>query len=84
MMLFVSNLVKILTQRSANWRLNHYFLLDNASYHKSKATRAMYDSLNVKIMFSAPYSYSAAPVELLFANFKKTAINPQIIKTGKR
>ena len=35
-------------------------------------------------MFTGPHSYSASPVELLFAHFKADDINPRKLKTGKR
>ena len=84
MMLFISSLAKQLTKEQKDWRSNTVFLLDGASYHKSKETRSMFQSLGISVMLSAPYSYSAAPVELFFANFKKTNINTMCLPTGKR
>ena len=40
--------------------------------------------LGVKIIYSGPYSYSAAPVELLFGALKNKQINPENKPTGKR
>ena len=83
MMLFISSLAKVLTQEKKDWRRSTVFLLDGASYHKSEETRTMFDSLSIKVILSAPYSYAAAPVELFFAYFKKTNINPQGLPMGK-
>ena len=60
------------------------FLWDNASYHSSEETRAVIRKLGLKIIFSGPYSYSSAPVELLFGNLKVGEINPDLLATGKR
>jgi len=40
--------------------------------------------LDIKIVFSAPYSYDTAPCELLYAHFKNTDINSSRMPTGKR
>ena len=60
------------------------FLWDNASYHASAETRAVLQKLGIKIIFSGPYSYSAAPIELLFGSLKVGELNPDRLPTGKR
>ena len=60
------------------------FLWDNASYHSSEETRAVLRSLGLKLIFSGPYSYSAAPIELLFGGLKRGELNPDGQTTGKR
>ena len=40
--------------------------------------------LGVNFIFSAPYSYDTAPVELFFAYFKQKHINPENEKHGKK
>ena len=40
--------------------------------------------LKMRYMFTGPYSYDGAPVELLFALFKNTNINPDGLATGKK
>ena len=40
--------------------------------------------LQVEIIYSEPYSYSAAPIELLFGTLKNGEINPAKEPTGKR
>ena len=41
-------------------------------------------ALGFRVIISAPYSYSTAPVELAFAFLKKGDLNPEQQKTGKR
>ncbi len=69
-MLYLSKLASLLTSENKDWRKNTVFLLDGASYHKSDETRTFLSSLGVKVILSAPYSYSSAPIELFFAYFK--------------
>ena len=40
--------------------------------------------MDLPVMFSGPYSYSAAPVELVFAALKLGNLNPDRQPTGKR
>jgi hypothetical protein len=44
--------------------------LDGASYYNNDEKRTFFGNLGVKVIFSAPYSYASAPIELLFAYFK--------------
>ena len=74
----------MLNKEDPLFRQNTVFLLDGASYHKSKETRAYYDKLKLKIMLSAPYSYSGAPIELFFGYFKQTNLNIQGQRLGKK
>ena len=59
-------------------------LWDNASYHSSEETRAVVRTLNLRLIFSGPYSYSAAPIELLFGGLKMGELNPERLTTGKK
>jgi len=36
------------------------------------------------VMFTASHSYTASPVELFFAHFKRADINPAQLPLGKR
>ena len=83
-MLFLSRLTSMLSQQDVDWRSKTVFLLDGASYHKSKETRKTFDSLGIRVVISAPYSYAAAPVEKFFGYFKSTNINPKNLKLGKK
>ena len=40
--------------------------------------------LDIKVIFSGPYSYATAPAELLFAHFKVGQLNPLGLPTGKK
>ena len=84
MALFLNSLVKKLDSETPGWQEDTVFLLDNASYHTSDETRAVFRTLGLKILFSGPYSYSAAPVELLFGGLKNGELNPGGLTTGKR
>ena len=59
-------------------------MLDNASYHKSEETLVVAKQLGLKTIFSGPYSYSAAPIELLFSGLKHGELNPDNMATGKK
>ena len=67
-----------------DWPSNTVFLLDGARYHTSEEMREYLRKLQVEIIYSGPYSYSAAPIELLFGALKNGEINPVKEQTGKR
>ena len=60
------------------------FLLDNAPYHTSEKTRTVTKALKMRVIYSGPYSYSAAPIELLFAGLKFGELNTESLGTGKK
>ena len=76
-------LVLKLDQEDANWRMNTVLLLDNAPYHTSNGTIDLFEGLNIPVIFTGPYSYDAAPIELLYAAFKSEDVNPNHVKLGK-
>ena len=41
-------------------------------------------ALGMKMMFSAAYSYDAAPIETMFSQLKLGELNPDKKATGKR
>ena len=59
-------------------------LLDNAAWHTSASMKLRLSKLGVPIIYSGPYSYSAAPVELVFAALKLGDLNPDRLPTGKK
>ena len=69
MLTFLSRLAQVLTKEDKDWRSNTVFLLDGASYHKSDETRRHMIALGLTVLFTAPYSYDASPIELFFAYF---------------
>jgi transposase len=84
MCLFLRHLARQLSLESPNWRSESVILLDNASWHKSEATRAFLRRLQVPVMFSAQYSYSAASIELLFGGLKTGRLKSDQEPTGKK
>ena len=83
MTLFLYNLKAKLDQETPGWQEDTYCLLDNASYHKSGKTRTAANLLGLKLIFSGPYSYSAAPIETLFSALKDRELNPEGLPTSK-
>jgi len=84
MQVFFSRLATVLTQERPDWREDTYWLLDNASYHKSKEVRECLKNLGVKVILSGQYAYAASVCELFFAYYKQTDQNPTWKKTSKR
>lgn len=46
-------------------------ILDNASFHKSKRTQELIESISCKIIFLPPYSPDLNPIEKFWANMKR-------------
>ena len=82
--LFVSKLAAKLNVARPGWKKDTVILIDNAPYHSGQLTRAYFAALGIRTMYSAPYSYSGAPVERYFAALKSTNLNPTMQATGKR
>ena len=59
-------------------------LLDNAAWHTNPLMKRRLQMMDLSVIFSGPYSYSAAPVELVFAALKLGNLNPDRLPTGKR
>jgi hypothetical protein len=83
MELFFTNLMKLMEMKNENWRDNTIIMLDNAPYHTSNAMMEFYQDNRLPIIFTGPHSYSASPIELFFAAFKKADINPAKLPLGK-
>ena len=84
MRIFFHSLVKRLDAERKYWHKNTIIMLDNAKYHTCSATLKVLEELGVTVLFTGPHSYSASPVELFFAAFKRTDINPRHVSTGKK
>ena len=82
--LFLQHLTSALDSESPGWQDDTIVLWDNATYHTSEETRATVRKLGLKVIYSGPYSYDSAPVELLFGNLKLGELNPEQLATGKR
>ena len=83
-MLFMRYLVAMLDLETPGWQEDSLILLDNAAYHCSSQAREYLRKMQVPIMFSGPYSYSAAPIETLFALIKFGELNKDYQSTGKK
>ena len=83
-MIFLQNLVDQLDLSLPDWRDNTVFLLDGAPYHTGSKVRECMRKLKLDIIWSAPYSYDAAPVEKVFGHLKLGELNTEQQKTGKK
>ena len=59
-------------------------MLDGARYHTGSQVRVYLRKLEVQVIWSGPYSYSTAPIEMVFASLKFGEINPDKKPTGKK
>ena len=59
-------------------------LMDNAKYHTSEETREAIHKLQIPIIYSGPYSYSSAPIELMFSGLKNKDLQDISLPTGKK
>jgi len=83
MLMFLSRLAQLLSEERSNWREDTYWLLDNASYHRSRDVRQHLLKLGVKVILSGQYAYDAAPVERFFNYYKQQQQNAEYLPTGK-
>ena len=58
--------------------------MDNAKYHKSAEVRAAVKKLGIPLIYSGPYSYISAPIELYFGLLKRGDLNPERLQLSKR
>ena len=80
--LFLVKLCEHLDSLDINWRKSNVFVLDNAAYHRSEATRRLMDQLRIPVLYLGPYHFRMAPVEMLFNYVKNRDLNPLRSKTG--
>ena len=86
---FIVGLEEFLTRHNSKWRDSHVLLLDNCASHKTPATLRLLQSLGFPVIFSAPASFLAVPIEGLFAALKATDFNkiadpdPAMLKVKK-
>jgi len=83
-MLFMRHLVAKLDSETPGWQENSIILLDNAPYHVGTEARSYIRKMQVPIMYTAPYSYSSSPIEMLFSILKLGELNEDREPTGKR
>ena len=84
MLAFLKFLSAQLDEEEPGWRNTTYILLDGARYHTGDDIREYIHRMRIKVIWSAPYSYSAAPIELLFAALKFGELNPERLSMGKK
>jgi len=84
MMLFMRHLIERLDQETADWRENTIFLFDGAKYHTGEEMKEYFKKMQLQVIYSGPYSYTSAPIELLFGALKRGELNPDGHATGKR
>jgi transposase len=56
-------------------------LLDNASIHRAKESKANFEAFGLPVMFLAPYSFKMAAVEKLFSFMKNRDLNPLVSRS---
>lgn len=50
---------------------NQVVIMDNASFHKSRRTRELIESVDCRVIFLPPYSPDLNPIEKFWANMKR-------------
>ena len=83
-MLFLRHLTAQLDLDTPGWQEDSVLLIDNAAYHTGEEIRQYMHKMQLPMMYSAPYSYDAAPIETLFSHLKLGDLNPAKEPTGKR
>ena len=66
------------------WPANTVLLLDNATWHNTSEVHDTMARNNMRICYTAPYSFSSSPIELVFARLKRGELNPEKLATGKK
>ena len=84
MTMFLRYLFRQLDLETPGWQEDSAILLDNAAWHTSAVMKKRLAKLDVPVLFSGPYSYSTAPVELVFAALKFGDLNPDRLSTVKK
>ena len=74
--LFLFSFVKILDNENASWRKDTVILLDGAAWHTSTNSLTLYETLNIPVIISGPYSYDGSPIEKVFSFLKRGNLNP--------
>ncbi len=84
MLAYLQHLIAELDEERPGWRGDTFILLDGARYHTGEDIREYIHKMRLPVIWSAPYSYSTAPIELLFAGLKFGELNPERLPTGKK
>ena len=81
---FLRYLVRKLDVESPGWQENSLILLDNASWHTNPVMKQRLARMGLPVIYSGPYCYASAPIELMFAALKLGELNPERLPTGKK
>jgi transposase len=84
MEIFLQQLARKLDSESDSWRSQTVWLWDNAPWHANSSMLKFLERMEVQVLYTAPHSFAASPIELLFSAMKATDINPDKLKTGKQ
>ena len=84
MIMFLQHLTRQLDREAPGWQDNTTLLLDNAKWHTSAEMKERLAKLNLDIMYTGPYCYSAAPIEMMFSALKLGDLNPGRLPAGKK
>ena len=84
MMVFLLHLVRQLDLERPSWKDDTVMLLDGARYHTGSQVREYMRKLELQVIWSAPYSYSTAPIEMVFGALKLGELNQDHVSTGKK
>ena len=84
MLIFLLHLVKLLDVERPGWRNDTVIQLDGARYYTGSKVREYMRKLELQVIYSAPYSYSTAPIEMVFGALKCGELNTEEQKTGKK
>ena len=67
---FMIGLESHFSSKYPRWRESHVLLLDNCASHKTRDSLAVLEALEIPVIFSAPASFLAIPIEGVFAALK--------------
>ena len=84
MTLLLSYMLRQLDLETPGWQEKSTILLDNASWHSNPVMKKRLAKMQLPVIYSAPYSYTTAPIERVFAHLKLGELNPMRQGTGKK
>ena len=84
MMVYLQYLLDLLDLERPSWKDDTVLLLDGARYHTGSQVREYLRKLEVQVIWSGPYSYSTAPIEMVFGALKFGELNMDKKATGKK
>jgi hypothetical protein len=84
MLIFLIHLVNQLDLERPSWKEETILLLDGAKYHTGSRVREYLRKLELQVIWSGPFSYSTAPIEMVFGILKFGELNPDKKATGKK